>query len=189
MSRVQEGLEGDLTVRYIYIEDGNEVELTDNATTTELVGTPYSTSEKEFYGYTLDHIEGNNIGNYSYDETVVTYVYTRNIGTVVVHHVEKDTNVNLANDVVMEGYVGTEYVTYEEDIEGYFLSSIEGEYSGEYTDETIVVTYIYEKIGQGSDNPPQTGIDVTCNNPYLFYILTSIVLLFTQLFRKKEKNN
>ena len=114
-------------------------------------------------------------------------VITRiNKGKVVVHYVEKDTNISLSEDTVLEDFVGKEYNTEEKNIEEYFVSEVIGETSGKYTKDTIVVTYVYEKIGKGTDIlPPQTGVDVNTNNPYIFYILSSLILFIYGIFKKK----
>ena len=109
-----------------------------------------------------------------------------NKGKVVVHYVEKDTNTKLSEDIILEDFVGKTYTTEEKEIEEYFLSGVEGKTSSKYTDETIVVTYIYEKLGVGTDIlPPQTGMNINYNNPYIFYILSTLLLFVISLFNKK----
>ena len=308
---------GNLTVEYVTYDDNNKpINLTDTISDEKLVGTPYETEEKEFYGYTLKDIIGNKTGKYAEEDTTVTYVYEKNAGNiddeltktgpkeingletpidytitynakitdyignakvtitdklpyaintdlsninggtyntedntitwietfdidennteinitkkisivyldlnvesitnsatslieldknkenntddvitrinkgkVVVHYVEKDTNISLSEDTVLEDFVGKEYNTEEKNIEEYFVSEVIGETSGKYTKDTIVVTYVYEKIGKGTDIlPPQTGVDVNTNNPYIFYILSSLILFIYGIFKKK----
>ena len=306
---------GNLTVEYVTYEENNKINLADTISDEKLVGTPYETEDKEFYGYTLKEVIGNKNGKYAEEDTIVTYVYEKNAGNiddkltkdgtkeingldtpieytitynakitdyignakvtitdklpaqidtnlsnidggtynidentitwiltynidernteinitknisivylnintesitnsatslieldknkenntdetvtkvnkgkVVVHYVEKDTNINLAEDVILEDFVGKTYTTEEKAIDEYFVSEVIGETSGEYTKDTIVVTYVYEKIGKGTDIlPPQTGIDINSNNPYVFYILSMIILLIYGMFRK-----
>lgn len=57
------------------------VTLSNNVTTTDLVGKEYTTEAKEFFGYTLKEIPSNKDGLYTKKVTYVNYVYTKNIGT------------------------------------------------------------------------------------------------------------
>ncbi len=307
---------GNLTVEYVTYVDDKKVNLTDDISNEELVGTPYKTEEKKFYGYKLKENSNNTTGKYTEEDIIVTYVYEKNTGTiedelskvgpkeisgidtpfeytitykaiisdyvgeakvtitdnlaytidtelsdldggvynsnnntitwtetyrinaknneisiekkisivykdlnddnitnsatsvielekiktnttdevstklnkgkVVVHYIEKDTNINLSEDIVLEDYVGKEYTTEEIEIDDYFLSEVIGETSSKYKDETIVVTYVYEKKGQGTNIlPPQTGMNVNANNPYIFYILSTLILVIVSLFKKR----
>ena len=130
---------------------------------------------------------GNTTTNGNEDETK-TIVDT---GKVIAHYIEKDTNVKIANDTTYNGLVGSTYVTGEKDIEGYFLSTIEGETTGVYDGEKVIeVTYIYEKKGQGGDiNPPHTGLDIVLHSSNLFNILGIITLTVMQIIKKKKETN
>ena len=130
---------------------------------------------------------GNTTTNGNEDETT-TIVDT---GKVIAHYIEKDTNVKIANDTTYNGLVGSTYVTEEKDIEGYFLSTIEGETTGVYDGEKVIeVTYIYEKKGQGGDiNPPHTGLDIVLHSSNLFNILGIITLTVMQIIKKKKETN
>lgn len=57
------------------------VTLSNNVTTTDLVGKEYTTEAKEFFGYTLKEIPSNKDGLYTKGTTYVNYIYTKNIGT------------------------------------------------------------------------------------------------------------
>ena len=130
---------------------------------------------------------GNTTTNGNEDETK-TIVDT---GKVIAHYIEKETNVKIANDTTYNGLVGSTYVTEEKDIEGYFLSTIEGETTGVYDGEKVIeVTYIYEKKGQGGDiNPPHTGLDIMLHSSNLFNILGIITLTVMQIIKKKKETN
>ena len=130
---------------------------------------------------------GNTTTNGNEDETT-TIVDT---GKVIAHYIEKETNVKIANDTTYNGLVGSTYVTEEKDIEGYFLSTIEGETTGVYDGEKVIeVTYIYEKKGQGGDiNPPHTGLDIVLHSSNLFNILGIITLTVMQIIKKKKETN
>ena len=130
---------------------------------------------------------GNTTTNGNEDETT-TIVDT---GKVIAHYIEKETNVKIANDTTYNGLVGSTYVTEEKDIEGYFLSTIEGETTGVYDGEKVIeVTYIYEKKGQGGDiKPPHTGLDIVLHSSNLFNILGIITLTVMQIIKKKKETN
>lgn len=66
-------LKGNLIVRYVD-DEGNE--LSDPEKYTEIVGTKYKTSEKEFEYYKLIDIKGNEEGEYVDGTTEVTYIYS-----------------------------------------------------------------------------------------------------------------
>ena len=59
--------------------DGNE--LTTEVRTTDLVGKEYNTEEKDFFGYSLKEINGNENGTYIDDTIYVEYIYTNTMGT------------------------------------------------------------------------------------------------------------
>ena len=130
---------------------------------------------------------GNTTTNGNEDETTTIV----DAGKVIARYIEKDTNVKIANDTTYNGLVGSTYVTEEKDIEGYFLSTIEGETTGVYDGEKVIeVTYIYEKKGQGGDiNPPHTGLDIMLHSSNLFNILGIITLTVMQIIKKKKETN
>ena len=60
-------------------EDGNELALQEEMT--GLINTEYNTHEKDILGYTLKEMPVNKNGVYTEEDIIVTYVYTKNIGT------------------------------------------------------------------------------------------------------------
>ena len=116
-----------------------------------MVDTNYETEEKTIYGYTLKEVLGNETGKYATEEIKVTYVYSKNEGTVENNEVVKTgpTNITSINGVfnykltysgTIKDYVGTATVTlkdilpYEIDEE---LSTFEG---CTYENKTITCT-------------------------------------------------
>ena len=82
-------------------------------------------------------------------------------GVLVVNHVDSDGN-RLTEEVTTTDLVGNEYTTEKKDFEGYTFITVEGDPEGIYTEETINVTYYYDKnIGTGNieELPPQTGFN------------------------------
>lgn len=82
-------------------------------------------------------------------------------GTLIINYVDSDGN-KLTEEIITEGKVGEKYTTEKKDFEGYTFITVEGEPEGIYTEETINVTYYYDKnIGTGNieELPPQTGFN------------------------------
>ena len=78
---------GTLTVNYVDDEGNN---LLNSVTTTKEKNTSYQTQEETIYGYTLEKVEGNETGVYKANENItVTYVYSKNKGTVDKNEVVK----------------------------------------------------------------------------------------------------
>lgn len=72
-------------------EDGNT--LAEAVSTTGVIGTSYSTSEKTIAGYTLQNVQGNESGTYTTDNITVTYVYKETPITVSnTAYIEKPSN-------------------------------------------------------------------------------------------------
>lgn len=71
-------LKGVLVVNHVD-SDGNR--LTEEVTTTDLVGNEYTTEKKDFEGYTFITVEGEPTGTYTNGVIYVTYYYDKNTGT------------------------------------------------------------------------------------------------------------
>ena len=75
--------------------DGNE--LTTEVRTTDLVGKEYNTEEKDFFGYSLKEINGNENGTYIDDTIYVEYIYTNTMGTGDIEELPPQTGVEQSN--------------------------------------------------------------------------------------------
>lgn len=154
----------------------------------ERAGTLESNSENTISG-TLK-----NIGNYT-PNAYLDYFFMVNLqlrykakfGNLIVKYV--DTNGNeLLSDVTSTEMVGKDYLTNPEDIKNYELVDIQGDETGKYIDGTIVVVYIYDKVGgeeTGEITPPNTGVS-TGNDSLL--LLLSLVTIGTVGFALVKKN-
>ena len=84
-----------------------------------------------------------------YDTEIDNYNITNTIkekGKVVVKYVEKETKEEL-DSTTTEDYVDREYETSAKEIENYeYLNEVEGNTTGTYTKEDIIVTYYYKAI-------------------------------------------
>ena len=152
---------GKVTTKYVD-ETGKEIH--DPVTETGIVGTAYVTKKLAIEGYTLDEskIPANATGKYSENDIVVTYVYKKDspaptVGKVTTKYVD-ETGKEIHDPVTETGIVGTAYVTKKLAIEGYTLdeSKIPANATGKYSENDIVVTYVYKK-----DSPAPTVGKVT----------------------------
>ena len=88
----------------------------------------------------------------------------------------------LTDSIILTDLVGEKYTTEEKEFEGYIFSKVEGTTEGEYIDGEIEVTYIYEKEGTGSVEPPQTNVD----NKDIYISLISLTTLVGLLLSRKK---
>ena len=132
-------------------ETGKEIH--DPVTETGIVGTAYVTKKLAIEGYTLDEskIPANATGKYSENDIVVTYVYKKNTpapveGKVTTKYVD-ETGKEIHDPVTETGIVGSDYTTEKLTIDGYTLdeSKIPANATGKYSENDIVVTYVYKK--------------------------------------------
>lgn len=86
--------EGVLVVNHVD-SDGNR--LTEEVTTTDLVGNEYTTEKKDFEGYTFITVEGEPIGTYIDGTIRVTYYYDKNTGTGNIEVLPPQTGFNGSN--------------------------------------------------------------------------------------------
>ena len=155
----------DAKVKVKYLdEDGNSL-LPDGKEELEItgkVGDPYETEEKVFEGYRLKEVKGEEEGTFTEEEQTVVYTYERIPAKVVVRYLEKDTDKVLLPEDTLEGYVGNSYQTTRKTIKNYKSAEPEPENSSgrmkvvmnpdnpnEVIEDTIIVTYYYERIPSG----------------------------------------
>ncbi len=100
-------------------------------------------------------------------------------GTVKSIYVDKDGN-EISESVITEGRVGTEYKTSSKEIAKYYLVKTIGEETGSYSEEGIVITYVYDLV-------PVTGIDMNSNSSYMFIGTFGLALVI--LFVRKKRYN
>ncbi|MEG0525737.1 MAG: MucBP domain-containing protein [Erysipelothrix sp.] len=147
---------GDVTIKYVDSE-GNTI--APNQTISGVVGESYDASGKQYQididGYTLnlEKIPTNSTGLITEETSVVTYVYNKEtplIGDVTIKYVDSEGN-TIAPNQRISGVVGESYDAsgkqYQIDIDGYTLNleKIPTNSTGLITEETSVVTYVYNK--------------------------------------------
>lgn len=154
----------------------------------ERAGTLESNSENTISG-TLK-----NIGNYT-PNAYLDYFFMVNLqlrykakyGNLIVRYVDREGN-ELLSEVTSREMVGRDYQTNAEDIKNYELVEIQGDETGKYIDGTIVVVYVYDKVGgeeTGEITPPNTGVSTGNDN---LLLLLSLVTVGTVGFSLVKKN-
>lgn len=155
----------------------------------ERAGTLESNSENTISG-TLK-----NIGNYT-PNAYLDYFFMVNLqlrykakyGNLIIKYVDREGN-ELLSDVTSTEMVGKNYQTNPEDILNYELVDIDGVELGEYIDGTIIVTYIYDKVGSeetGEITPPNTGVSTTNSGLLILSLLAVNALGVSVVLRKNN---
>ena len=111
--------------------------------------------------------------------------YTSEIKTsnVVVNYVTKDGS-KLIESVVLTGMVGELYNTEKKEFDKYNFIEVRGEVEGEFAEEDIEVTYVYDL----TPLPPQTGIE--CNMfMYIKYLIALAFIVVSGKAYQIIKNN
>lgn len=142
-------------VQYID-EQGNSIQKED--TITGYFGDSYSSSPKDIQGYTFDHSEGNLTGIIGAHSNTITYIYKKDTvagGNVVVKYLDTLGN-KVSDEIIKTGNVGENYSTNQKNIQGYTFKEVQGNISGQFTEQVQTVTYVYTKN-------PVKATDVTVN--------------------------
>ena len=155
----------------------------------ERAGTLESNSENTISG-TLK-----NVGNYT-PNAYLDYFFMVNLqlkykaktGNLIIRYVDREGN-ELLSSVTNTEIVGKDYQTNPEDILNYELVDIDGVELGEYIDGTIIVTYIYDKVGSeetGEITPPNTGVSITNSGLLILSLLVVNALGASVVLRKNN---
>ena len=87
-------------------------------------------------------------GKYLYNDNVQfaivqPYILADTAASVTVHYQDEDGN-PIADDVVLDnGHIGEPYTTEQKDLDGYTFKEVQGNPTGEFTDQPQEVTYVY----------------------------------------------
>lgn len=136
-----------------------------------------------------------NVGNYT-PNVYLDYFFMVNLqlkykaktGNLIIRYVDREGN-ELLSDVTSTEMVGKNYQTNPEDILNYELVDIDGVELGEYIDGTIIVTYIYDKVGSeetGEITPPNTGVSTTNSSLLILSLLVVNALGASVVLRKNN---
>ena len=115
------------------------------------VSQEYETKAEEIEGYELVDVIGEEKGEMTKQYIEITYVYKHiKSGGVRVEYIDKETGEKLAEDEIIEGYVGDKYETERKEIEDYQKADPEPTNAeGTMKEEEILVTYYYERTPSG----------------------------------------
>lgn len=155
----------------------------------ERAGTLKSNSENTISGVLK------NIGNYTPNAYLnfnfmvnLQLKYRAKTGNLIIRYVDREGN-ELLSSVTSTEMVGKNYQTNPEDILNYELVDIDGVELGEYIDGTIIVTYIYDKVGSeetGEITPPNTGVSTTNSSLLILSLLVVNALGASVVLRKNN---
>ena len=158
----------------------------------------YETAAKEIYGYELIAMPENATGTMTEDTIEVIYYYTLKDAKVIVNYIDTQGNKLLDSDI-LSGKVGDEYKTTSKNIAGYEYYSVEGNVTGEMTEDDIIINYIYNKviipvdeeqsvlsvIEETTELSPQTGD----NNRVMMYVtigIIAVIFIIAMIIIKKK---
>ena len=138
-----------VTVKYV-LKSNRSMKLKEDKVITGHVGDAYQTTipnDIDQDAYEFVEVEGNENGKISQEEKVVTYLYKKKFGKVVVSYVEKSTGMKLQNDEVIKGNINEPYNAEGKEIEYYNLVSTEKSENVKpvITEEDQKITHYYEK--------------------------------------------
>ena len=134
----------DTTVITYYIDINTNEELLEEDVQEGYVGLDYTTTKEDIDGYTYISSSDNTSGTMTEDTIYVYYYYAKDT-TVVTKYIDVNTDEEILEEDTQEGYVGLEYTTTKEDIDGYTYISSSDNTSGTMTEDTIYVYYYYAK--------------------------------------------
>ena len=136
---------GKVIVSYVDRTSGEQIAKQEEIT--GMAGDSYTTELKDIYGYTYIENSGNTEGEMTEEDIHVTYYYDRTeAGNVTVTYIDEDTGEEIADRVVINGYIADEYTTEQKDIPNYDFVRVEGQTEGELVAEEQQVVYVYKKI-------------------------------------------
>lgn len=110
-------------------------------------GDSYSSDELKISGYTFKEVKGDASGKFTNNAQTVTYIYTKDLvkGAEVTVHYQDENGSEIAPDKILNGNLGSPYISEQLKIDGYTFKKVQGETSGNFTDKEQIVTYIYRK--------------------------------------------
>ena len=129
------------------------------------LGKNYYTRKKEFRNYIFRKVEGEEFGQYSEQEQVITYIYEGlrdsriNEGILVVRYVD-EANEDLAPPIRSYKPFGTPYQTEQKQFDNFTFLTVLGNTTGTYQPEEQVVTYVYRSV---YPNPGKVIVDYVDN--------------------------
>lgn len=180
------------TVNVKYVDENGKV-ISDDVIIKGKVNDPYETKSKKIYGYSLIRTPDNARGFMTSEPINVNYVYRLKDANVIVRYIDKENN-EIEDTEVITGKVFDKYTTEAKDIDGYTLSVMPTNATGEMTEEPITVTYIYEQEPEVivTEDDPKKTVDTGDSLPMTLIVMTIITLMLCivyVLINKKKRTN
>ncbi|WP_206538298.1 MucBP domain-containing protein [Listeria floridensis] len=149
---VKETLFQDIQINY---QDTFGKKIADSKTLSYRIGTNYdiTTEKKKIVNYLFKEIQGEATGIMKAKPQSVTFVYNQIAAPVTIEYVDEQRNPILASSSKL-GYVGETYTSKAIDIDGWRLKEKPDNASGNFTNVSQTVTYIYEKAELKFDSIP-----------------------------------
>ncbi|WP_338548010.1 MucBP domain-containing protein [Emergencia sp. JLR.KK010] len=168
-----------VTARYVD-EDGNQ--LCEDIVGKGAEGKTYKANQLEIEDYDFVRVEGNVSGTYTKKPQLVTFIYKpeeklpvdENSMVTAVYQDEDGNQIN--PDMIYKGYVGEAYQTSQLYIPGYTFKEIIGSAAGNYTEDPIVVTYVYTKKAEDDPDSDKGGSVIIRYQDNQGYTISSDVL-------------
>lgn len=143
-----------VTARYV---DENGKQLCEDIVGKGAEGKTYKANQLAIEDYEFVRVEGNVTGPYTKKPQLVTFIYkpeeklpVHENSTVTAVYQDEDGN-QIHPDMTYKGHVGEAYQTSQLYIPGYTFKEVTGAAAGTYTEQPIVVTYVYTK--NADDDP------------------------------------
>ena len=184
---------GEIEVNYLEYET-NKV-LAEKVSSTQQIGTSYTTKDKieeinknNDNAYELISVVGPTTGEYKLEKQVITYYYKKVKSKIVVKFLSEDTQEEISEREEYEDYIGKEYSTRPQDIEGWKLveSKIPYNKSGNYQKDIIEVVYYYSKISNSNNNEENTYDNVDTSDINITLITGILIVAMYRIIKLRE---
>ncbi|MBC9787451.1 MucBP domain-containing protein [Carnobacterium maltaromaticum] len=157
-------VKGDVVVSYV---DTKGKDVSKSITLSGQVGKDWVSEQLTIDGYKFKEVKGDTKGIFTEAAQEVTYIYYTKIpatpvvpiemGEVVVNYVDTKGNILLA-PITLNGQIGKDWRSTQEDFAGYKFKEVKGDISGAYTTKPQEVTYIYYTKIPSTSLEPSTPI-------------------------------
>ena len=185
--------ETSVLVKYVDI-DTNE-ELYEQNLITGRIDQEYTTVNQlkninKKYGdiYEFVRVDGDVDGTMEGTQKVITYYYKKVKSKIVVKFLSEDTQEEISEREEYEDYIGKEYSTRPQDIEGWKLveSKIPYNKSGNYQKDIIEVVYYYSKISNSNNNEENTYDNVDTSDINITLITGILIVAMYGIIKLRE---
>ena len=154
--RIQEDTNAKVIEKYVDINSNEVVESIDHLGN---IGDTYLITAKEIDGYVVlkEDEEENSLlptnATGTMKAEVIEVIYkVASVAKVTVQYMDKEADVKIITDIVIDGYEGKTFVTEKKDLTGYEFVNVEGIASGMMNAGNQVVTYNYKKIAEPAED-------------------------------------